>query len=128
MTKFATQFQRNGFDFQQLERRGDVAIFLQSKGGRSVAFEVVRIRVAPPHRFQDGRELPEREVYPSSEHWGLYGFTCETLERAKALMHALTECPPLSIRKPKDAFLFPARVETADRRPQRVLRDGSEAA
>jgi len=126
--KLTTQFQSNGFDFRQVDRRGDVAIFLQSRGGRPVGFEVVGIRVAPPRRFPDGRDVPEREIYPSNEHWGLYGFTCKTLERAKALMHAISECPPLYIREPKDAFLDPASMGTADGRSRRVLQDGSKAA
>jgi hypothetical protein len=72
-----TQFRHNGFEYQQIARERDAAIYEQRWGGcvdPSVCYEVVRIRRR--EGFQIGARLVEAgEVYPASESWGTDGFT-----------------------------------------------------
>jgi len=73
----ATQFRHDGFDYRQIAREGDVAIYEQKWRGcpdPNVCFEVVRIRRRDG--FQIGGSFVEpAEVYPRSEAWGTDGFT-----------------------------------------------------
>jgi hypothetical protein len=72
-----TRFRRGEFDFRQIVRDGQVAIYEQSWGGcadPSVCFELIRIRRR--EGFQIGaRFVGPAEVYPNSEAWGVDGFT-----------------------------------------------------
>jgi hypothetical protein len=72
-----TRFRHCGFDYQQIARERDAAIYEQRWGGcadPSVCYEVVRIRRR--EGFQIGARLVEAgEVYPASESWGTDGFT-----------------------------------------------------
>jgi len=54
-----------------LERKGNVAIY---QGPYPREFEVIVIRVAAESVFA-GKVVPRREVYPSAEAWGTYGWT-----------------------------------------------------
>ena len=73
----ATQFPHHGFNYRQIAREGDAAIYEQTRAGcsnPSVRYEVIRIR------RRDGFQIGERfvepsEVYPNSEAWGVDGFT-----------------------------------------------------
>jgi hypothetical protein len=73
----ATQFQRDGFNYRQIFREGDAAIYVQGWTGctdPSVCYEVIRIRRR--EGFQIGGNFVEpAEVYPRSEAWGVDGFT-----------------------------------------------------
>jgi hypothetical protein len=53
-----------------VERKGNIAIYQ----GPYQDFEVIVIRVAEESVFA-GKVVPRREVYPSSELWGTYGWT-----------------------------------------------------
>ena len=79
-----TRFRRGGFDYRQIARDGEVAIYEQSRGGcanPSVCFEVIRIRRRAG--FQIGTRFVEpAEVYPSSESWGVDGFTLTNKDAA----------------------------------------------
>jgi hypothetical protein len=73
MEKLAFPFARNGFAHELLERRGQICLVKRSKDGHS-HFEVVKLQHAPDQeRF--GKFYAAHELYPSSETWGLYGFT-----------------------------------------------------
>ena len=72
-----TRFRRDGFDYRQIARKEDAALYEQTWSGcsnPSVGYEVIRIR----HRqgFQiGGRFVGPAEVYPNSEAWGVDAFT-----------------------------------------------------
>lgn len=70
-------FSRNGFNYRQITREGNAAIYQQIWSGcssPSVCYEVVRIRRR--ERFEiDGRLIEPAEIYPNSEVWGVDGFT-----------------------------------------------------
>jgi hypothetical protein len=53
-----------------VDRKGNVAIYQ----GPYQDFEVIVIRVAEESVFA-GKVVPRREVYPSAEAWGTYGWT-----------------------------------------------------
>jgi hypothetical protein len=72
-----TRFRRDGFDYRQVAREGDVAIYEQRWTGcekPSVCYEVIRIRRHEGFQI-DGRIIEPAETYPRSEDWGVYGFT-----------------------------------------------------
>jgi hypothetical protein len=71
------RFRRDGFDYRQIAREGDVAICKQAWSGcsdPSVCYEVARIRRREGFQI-GGRFVEPAEVYPSSETWGIDGFT-----------------------------------------------------
>jgi hypothetical protein len=72
-----TQFSRDGFNYQQIAREGLAAISEQTWSGCSssnVCYEVVRIRQRKAFQI-DSRFVEAAEVYPSSNSWGVDGFT-----------------------------------------------------
>ena len=89
-----TQFRHDGFEYRQIARERDAAIYEQRWGGctdPSVCYEVIRIR----HRegFQIGARLVEAaEVYPNSEAWGVDGFTLTDKDTAFAKLRQLASC------------------------------------
>jgi hypothetical protein len=71
------QFRRDGFNYRQIARERDAAIYEQTWSGRSnasVCYEVIRIRRREGFQI-DGRFVEPAEVYPKSETWGVDGFT-----------------------------------------------------
>ena len=74
----------DGFTMVQVMREDDLAIYRRTKqvGDGSIEhFEVAIIRAKPESRAF-GLKFPAYEKYPSSEEWGLYGFTCHDLDAA----------------------------------------------
>jgi hypothetical protein len=72
-----TRFRRDGFDYRQIARERDAAIYEQTWSGcadPSVRYEVIRIRRRDGFQI-DGRVVEPAEVYPSSGAWGVDGFT-----------------------------------------------------
>jgi hypothetical protein len=72
-----TRLRRNGFDYRQIAREGDAAIYEQTWDGcsnPSVAYEVVRIRRREASEIA-GKLIGAAEVYPRPEAWGIDGFT-----------------------------------------------------
>lgn len=71
------EFRRDGFDYRQIAREGNAAIYKQRWAGcvePSVCYEAVRIRCRDG--FQIGEKFVEpAEVYPNSKAWGTDGFT-----------------------------------------------------
>ena len=72
-----TRFRRDGFEYRQIAREGDAAIYEQGWTGcaePSVCYEAILIRRR--NGFQIGEKFVEPyEVYPNSEAWGVDGFT-----------------------------------------------------
>ena len=72
-----TRFRRDGFDYRQIAREGDAAIYEQTWSGcaePSVCYEVIRVRRREGFQI-DGRFVEPAEVYPNSDAWGVDGFT-----------------------------------------------------
>ena len=85
------RFRHNGFDYHQIAREGDVAIYEQTwPDSENVCYEVVRIRSR--EGFKIGDEFIEpAEVYPKSEAWGEDGFTLTDKNAAFAKLRELAE-------------------------------------
>jgi hypothetical protein len=75
--RLPTRFRRDGFDYRQIAREGNAAIYEQTWSGcseASVCYEVIRIRCRDGFQIGD-RFVEAAEVYPNSEAWGVDGFT-----------------------------------------------------
>ena len=86
-----THFQRGKFNFKQIARENDLAIFEQSWRGCSettVCWEVVVIRRHNGKTIKGHRVKPS-EFYPSSTEWGKYGFTFTDKDTAFAKLREL---------------------------------------
>ena len=71
------EFRRNGFNFRQMAREGDLAIYEQtwlSCAEPSRSYEVIRIRRRDGFQIA-GRFVEPAELYPPSELSGADGFT-----------------------------------------------------
>lgn len=101
-------FRHNHFDFQQVRREGDVAIFEKKHPEHSgPSWEVVIVQHNKAWRIA-GKDIPAKESMPCSEAWGIYGWTDLTLEAAESRFNAMvtsrqdaTSCPACIA---KDAF------------------------
>ena len=85
-----TRFRRGGFEFWQIAREGNAAIYEQTWSGctePSVCYEVIRIRRRDGFRIGT-RFVEPAELYPNSEAWGVDGFTVTDKEAA---FHKLRE-------------------------------------
>jgi hypothetical protein len=93
-----TNYQKNGFYYQLVERQGDWAIFRQSTVKDStaplnvgMAWEVFKIKVSKEAEMlvkgADGNEVlvkfAPKECAPPNEAFGSYAWSCPTLKRAK---------------------------------------------
>ena len=86
-----TRFRRDGFDYHQIAREGDAAIYEQRWTGccnPSVSYEVVRIRRREGFQI-DGRFVEPAEVYPKSQAWGVDGFTLTDKDAAFAKLREI---------------------------------------
>jgi hypothetical protein len=80
------RFRRGGFNYRQIARERDTAIYEQTWSGccdPSVCYEVIRIRRRDGFQI-DGRLVEPAEVYPSSGAWGVDGFTLTDKDAAFA--------------------------------------------
>jgi hypothetical protein len=71
------EFRRDGFEYRQIYREGDYAIYEQHWSAcrnPSVCYEVIRIRRREGFHI-GARFIEPAEVYPNSETWGVDGFT-----------------------------------------------------
>jgi hypothetical protein len=80
------EFQRDGFNYRQIAREGNIAIYEQAWTGRpepSQSYEVIRIRRREGFQI-NGKFVEPAEVYPRSELWGADGFTFTNSDKAWA--------------------------------------------
>jgi hypothetical protein len=86
------RFRRDGFDYRQIARERDAAIYEQRWSGRSkasVCYEVIRIRRREGFQI-DGRFVEPAEIYPNSEAWGVDGFTLTDKDAALGKLKEVT--------------------------------------
>jgi len=92
MIPLPKQFRRDKFDYEQVFRQGQIAIYRQTKPGQAGEhFEVGKIRQNKA-RHQFGTDIPARESWPNSEEWGVRAYTYTDFRHAKA--RALAMIPP----------------------------------
>jgi hypothetical protein len=86
------EFRRDGFQYRQILREGDTAIYEQKWVGYaepSVSYETIRIRRREGFRI-GGRFVEPAEVYPRSELWGVDGFTFTNRNKAFAKLSEIS--------------------------------------
>jgi hypothetical protein len=90
-----TRFRRDGFEYRQIAREKDTAIYEQTWNGcsdPSVCYEVIRIRRRDGFQI-GGRFVQPAEVYPNSDAWGVDGFTLTDRDAAFAkLREVAAQC------------------------------------
>ena len=92
MKTLPTTFGSDDFDFQQLRREGDVAIFVKQKPPfKFKSYEVVIIQKRDAYIWPNGLTTPAHEAMPSSRDWGKYGWTYQTLQDAELRFKTLAE-------------------------------------
>jgi hypothetical protein len=99
MTPLPIAFRSDGFEFEQLAREGDVALFRKTKiykhSARAIknyrqepifhfeTFEVVVVQKMEEHQWPNGDVTPAHEHMPHSEQWATHGWSLQTRERAR---------------------------------------------
>ena len=75
MKKLPAVFRSGGFDFKLLARDGDIALFRKTKP--RLRFESLEVVIIQRHEtFEiEGKLIPAGEHLPSSEQWGIKGWT-----------------------------------------------------
>jgi len=87
-----TRFLRDGFDYRQITREGDAAIYEQTWSGcadASACYEVIRIRRRAGF-VMDGRFVRPAEVYAPSKLWGADGFTFTNRDKASCKLFEIS--------------------------------------
>jgi len=93
-------FISKGFRFTQRERNDDFAIYIKENNVPIdsplyyYCYELIKIRNREAETFKRfGKliQLPLREIYPTDNTWGLYGWTFEDLKSAEAYFIKLSE-------------------------------------
>jgi hypothetical protein len=75
MKEIPSRFRKNGFDFKLLMREGDIGLLRKTKVGlKYESFEVVIIQRHETFIIK-GKLIPAAEHLPSSEQWGVKGWT-----------------------------------------------------
>lgn len=78
-----TSFRANGFDYKQIKRVGDIAMFEQSKKGiEGTWFEVVIVQRHDGYTIAKVNVAPA-ESMPSASQWGKNGFTYRDMAAAE---------------------------------------------
>lgn len=76
-------FTAKGFLYTQKKRVGMKAIYEVSyMAGKSKSYEVIKIQAHNGYEIA-GTKIPASEVYPSSEQWGIFGWTLPDLISAE---------------------------------------------
>jgi hypothetical protein len=81
-----TRFRRDGFNYRQVAREKDTAIYEQTWNGcsdPSVCYEVIRIGRRDGFQI-NGRFVEPAEIYPKADAWGVDGFTLTDKDAAFA--------------------------------------------
>ena len=87
------EFRRDGFEYRQIAREGDGAIYEQRWTGcaePSVCYEIIRVKRREGFEI-GGRWIPPAEVYPNSEAWGVDGFTLTDKDAAFAKLREISK-------------------------------------
>jgi hypothetical protein len=93
MKKLEVTFSKKGFNYSQVTRKGNFAIYKQEnvkvKNG-SKNYEVVEIKSHNGYEI-GGSKIAAAEVYPGSSQWGLLGWTYSDLKSAENRFNKLVK-------------------------------------
>lgn len=91
MKTLPTQFHKRGFSFKQIERKNGFAIYSKFKlNTKILSYEVIEILSHNGYTLGN-TEIPASETFPSSEQWGIKGWTYDDLTAAKKKFLDLTD-------------------------------------
>lgn len=83
ITPVPLTFRKNGFQYDQVFRAGNIAIYMQRDlQGKSTYYEVWVIRISPATTIGE-YVFARKERAPGNEDWGKYGFSFYTLQGAQ---------------------------------------------
>lgn len=80
-----TEFTYRKFEYKQIFREKDVAIYSQQKADKSsdkITYEVIVIKTHNGYKL-GGTSIEPSEIYPSDTQWGTYGWTYTIEEEAR---------------------------------------------
>ena len=93
-----TSFRSKGFDYRQLGRTGDVALFEQTKPELSEPrYEVVVVQRHEAYEL-GGRTIEAAETMPSTSSWGRFGWTYRDPKEAQKRFDELVKKEKRQIR------------------------------
>lgn len=76
MQSLPATFRSDGFDFTQIKRQGDVVLFEKTHPKHTVKhYEVVIAQKRKAVTWPNGITTVAHESMPSSEQWGIYGWS-----------------------------------------------------
>ena len=87
MKKLTKYHSKNGYEFEVIDRIGDIAL---AKAGGTVGFEVFEVQ-SHQGREIGGRHYEPAEYPPSNEQWGSKGWSFKTEAAARAKFAELTK-------------------------------------
>lgn len=91
MKTLPIQFTESGWTHNQILREGQFAIYeRQKKDSPASHYEVIRIRSHNGYTIGD-KFIEPSEIYPSEKKFGVDGFSCHSLARAKERLLELME-------------------------------------
>jgi hypothetical protein len=93
MKKLETKFTKKGFNYTQVTRKGNFAIYEQTNckvQNPTKRYEVVEIKSHNGYEI-GGQKIAPAEVYPGSTQWGLLGWTHLDLDSAKKRFNQLVK-------------------------------------
>lgn len=86
-----TSFRSKGFDYHQIDRKGDVALFMQTKPGLlHTWYEVVVVQRHEAYEI-GGAKVEAAETMPSTSQWGRLGWTYRDEKSAKVRFDELVK-------------------------------------
>jgi hypothetical protein len=86
-----TSFRSKGFDYRQIERKDDVAMFEQTKPELSGRwYEVVMVQRHETYEI-GGRTIEAAETMPSTSQWGRLGWTYRDPKEARSRFDELVK-------------------------------------
>lgn len=83
------RFCHDGFDYRQIARDENAAIYAQSLGEKVVAYEAIRVRRHDGFLIH-GKKIEAAEIYPRSAAWGVDAWTYQDRESAFRRMKRLS--------------------------------------
>lgn len=90
MKTLEKKFTYKEFEYSQILRDGNFAIYRQKlkDGGKSETFEVIIIDSHNGYEIA-GQKIPPSEMYPSTNQWGVKGFTVLSYDDALKKLETL---------------------------------------
>lgn len=90
MELLPTEITKGRFKFIQQLRNDKAAIYQQWLGKDFIAYEVIKIKHQKAGEF-NGIKYQEKEAYPSTNEWGLNGWTTKDHRRAKEIFERISK-------------------------------------